>query len=110
LTLKAFLCHFWPKNAFFIGRAMPKQPRKRHFIDFIVEDDEIDASVRTYRVPEAKAQALLQLMDEYLVERVPTGRRPAYEDDAPPEMFHNPIPEGVTKRHGGDALSWARLE
>lgn len=89
---------------------MPKQPKKRHFIDFIVEDDEIDASVRTYRVPEAKAQALLQLMDEYLVERVPTGRRPAYEDDAPPETFHNPIPEGVTKRHGGDALSWARLE
>lgn len=83
-------------------------PKKRDFTDFTVEDEN-DAAVRTYRVPDQKAHAIMLLMAEYLIERVPTGRRPAYEDELPPEMFHNPIPEGVVKRHGGDALSWARL-
>lgn len=95
---------------------MPIPPKKRHFMDIIVEDDEIDASVRTYRVPEHKANAIMQLMDEYLIERVPTGRRPAYEDDPPPEEFTNPtdesifgpVPEGYTKVKGGALLLMAR--
>jgi DNA-binding XRE family transcriptional regulator len=49
------------------------------------------------------------LMAEYLIERVPTGRRPAYEDELPPvDLSTLPVPPGFTRVRGGAALLLAR--